>query len=133
MSRSAKGYDLLTYFMACNIMGGIGIPIVPVSLNVYGIESLTTLFTVSTVIGIIGGLIAAVALSKLVPIGEKSVLYVFFSGTFLFAWSNLTIVVTSIQKQINYTGFPLNAVVLLIGAILFIMTLFTIGGADIEH
>jgi len=133
MSRSKKGYDMLTFFMACNIMGGLGIPLVPVSISVYGIESLGGLFSISAVLGIIAGLIAAVAVSKIVPIGEKTVIYAFFSGTFIFAWTNLTAVVSSIQTYIDYTGFPLGAITAFFGAILFIITLFSIGGADIEN
>jgi hypothetical protein len=132
MSRSKKGYDVLTFFIACNIMGGIGIPLVPASLDVYGLDSLGALFTISIVLGIIGGLIAAVAVSRLVPIGEKTVLYMFFSGTFIFSWTNITVVVSAIQEELQ-TNFPLSAVVLFFGMFLFVITLFSMGGADIER
>lgn len=133
MSRNKKGYDIITFFISCNIMGGLGASLVPVALDVYGITDLSKLFTVSLIIGSIGGLIAAVAISKFVPIGEKTVLYGLFSGTFLVAWTNLTVVVASIQSHIQFTGFPLHALVLLLGSVIFIFTLYSMGGMDIEN
>jgi len=133
MSRSKKAYDVMTFMICANIMGGLSIPIFPYALDVYTAGELFGTLTVSVLTGLLAGLVSAVALSRIVPNAEKGTVYTLFSATFIGLWTSITTVINSIQSHIDYTDFPLSQIFFGIGILLWIVTLFAFAGADMER
>lgn len=133
MSRSKKAYDVMTFMIAGNIMGGLAIPIFPYTLDLFTAAEFASLITVSVLTGLIAGLVSAVALSRIVPNAEKGAVYTLFAGTFMTLWTSTTGVINSIQSHIDYTSFPLSSIFFGIGIFLLIVTMFSFAGADMER
>jgi len=140
MSRSAKGYDLLTFFLACSIMGALSAIIIPQALGITSFEDFYNEINLGKALGILIAGLAAVGIVSLIrPIPvEKVAIYTAFSLVFIGVWEVITPVFSAIQVQIDQTtgaeySFPLELIMFLFGFILFIITLFSIGGGDVEH
>ncbi len=130
-----KFYDLFTWLICCNIMGALAVNIFPLTgtMGAYGATAFSESMSWGLVAGIIGSLIIAAAASFLFPGGERTVVYAFFGFTFIFFWTSLTSVINSIQIQIKSTGFPLAPIILGIGMVLMLVTMFRFAGAELEN